>query len=160
MGCHTWFYRPITDEEFQLMKEYAPTEAYNLCGKTESNIKIGLYDKFLYERILKSINENIPCVYGQYWWSLGWGAGNPKLSKFSSDGDFFVNRIRGKENLFVCIPEYGDTFRVYGYPRCVIHNRRELRRFMRKRYFELSEQQLQRISEFFREYSGGVITFG
>lgn len=30
MGCHTWFSRPITDEEFKKMKEYAPREIYHL----------------------------------------------------------------------------------------------------------------------------------
>lgn len=160
MRCHTWFYRPITDEEFKLMKEYAPTEDYKYVGDSEDNIESGLYDKFLYERILKSVKEDIPCVYGQYWWRLGWGMGNPELSKISSDGCFTVHNIRGKENLFAEVPEYGDVFIVYGYPRCVIHNRRELRRFMRKKYFDLSEQQFQRISKFFREYPEGVITFG
>ena len=31
MGCHTYFSRPITEEEFQKVKEYAPTEMYNLA---------------------------------------------------------------------------------------------------------------------------------
>ena len=43
MGCHTWFYRPITEEEFSLMKDYAPIEISELVN--EESIKIGTYDK-------------------------------------------------------------------------------------------------------------------
>ena len=35
MGCHTWFYRPATDREFQLMKAYAVEDAISIevmCG--------------------------------------------------------------------------------------------------------------------------------
>ena len=35
MGCHTWFSRPITAEEFELMKQYAPTEIYNLTYNSD-----------------------------------------------------------------------------------------------------------------------------
>lgn len=28
MGCHTWFSRPITDKEFEKMKENAPEKLY------------------------------------------------------------------------------------------------------------------------------------
>lgn len=41
MGCHTWFSRPITTEEFELIKEYAPTEMYDLIGDSNENIKVG-----------------------------------------------------------------------------------------------------------------------
>lgn len=99
MGCHTYFSRPITEEEFQKMKEYAPTEIYNL-------------------------------------------AGDPKLK------------------LFVEVDEYYDLFRIGHYPRKIIINRKELRKYLRKRYFQLTDEQLEKISEFFKRYPGGVITFG
>lgn len=157
MGCHTWFYRPIKEEEFQLMKEYAPTEIFNLVGKTDENIETGFYDEVLYRMLMKSYNENLPCVYNRYWWQLGYGCGNPELNK---DGDFYASEIRKHKGLYVEVGKYHDTFRVYNYPTKTIHSRRELRRWMRKKYFELSNEQLENISKFFRENPGGVIRFG
>lgn len=157
MGCHTWFSRPITKEEFQLIKEYAPTEIYNLCGDYKENIDDGFYDKHLYDLLMKSYNEDIPCVYGKYWWQLGYGSSNPDLLNGEHN---YVHEIRGHKELFIDVAEYGDVFRVKNYPSKVIHNRRELRKWMRKRYFDLEDWQLERISEFFRKYPDGVITFG
>ena len=145
MGCHTWFSRPLTEEEFKLMRDYAPTEIYNTT----------LYDDCLYKLLMKSYNEDIPCVYGKYWWQLGYGSGNPELGEHNC-----IHEIRGHKGLFVDIDEYHDTFRVKHYPSKVIHSRRELRRWMRKRYFELEDWQLEKISEFFRENPDGIITFG
>ena len=145
MGCHTWFSRPITEEEFKLMRDYAPTEIYNTT----------LYDDCLYRSLMNSYNEDIPCVYGKYWWQLGYGSGNPKLGEHNC-----IHEIRGHKGLFVDIDKYHDTFRVKHYPSKVIHNRRELRRWMRKRYFELEDWQLEKISEFFKENPDGIITFG
>lgn len=79
MGCHTWFSRELTREEFELVREYAPAEIMNLTGDTDNNIENGMYDKDLYDRLMKSYHTNVPCVYGFYWWELGYGAGNPKL---------------------------------------------------------------------------------
>lgn len=158
MGCHTWFMRPIKEEEFQLMKEYAPTEIFNLTGKTDENIEKGLYDESLYRMLMKSYKENIPCVYKKYWWQLGYGSSNPKL--LDDSGHFFCEEVRGHKGLYVSVDEYWDTFRVRNYPLKVIHSRRELRRWMRKKYFNLSSEQLERISQFYRENLGGVIVFG
>lgn len=157
MGCHTWFSRPITKEEFQLIKEYAPVEIYNLVGNSEENIKNGLYDEMLYKLLMKSYNENIPCVYEKYWWQLGWGSSNPKLLNGENN---YVHEIKGHKELFIDVKGYHDVFRVKNYPSKVIHNRRELRKWMRKRYFELEDWQLDKISEFFKQYPNGVITFG
>ena len=157
MGCHTWFSRPITESEFKLIKDYAPIEIYNLTGDSKENIENGLYDKSLYNLLMKSYNENIPCVYGKYWWQLGYGSSNPQLL----DGEYnYIHEVKGCKDLFVNIDKYHDIFRVKNYPSKVIHSRRELRRWMRKRYFELEDWQLEKVSEFFRENPGGVITFG
>lgn len=81
MGCHTWFSRPITDKEFEKMKENAPREIYHLTGNSQENIENGLYDKNLYNLLMKSYNEDIPCVYGKYWWQLGYGSGMDRTYK-------------------------------------------------------------------------------
>lgn len=47
MGCHTSFSRPITDKEFQLMKEYALIEIFELTGPSVENIELGLNNEFL-----------------------------------------------------------------------------------------------------------------
>lgn len=152
MGCHTWFYRPITEEEFGLMKDYAPIEISELVN--ENSIKIGLYDKTLYDLLMKSYCKNLPCVYGYYWWQLEWGGSNPKLNGCRIR---YISKLNG---LYIEVEEYVDTFRVHNYPTKIIHSRRELRRWMRKRYFDLSCYQLEKISEFFKNNRGGVITFG
>lgn len=138
MGCHTWFSRPITDEEFEKMKENAPSEIYYLTGDSKKNIEIGLYDKNLYDLLMKSYNENIPCVYGFYWWQLGYGSGL----------DNTYHEIGKCSKLYTDVLEYYDTFRIFNYPRKIIRSRRDLRRFLRKRYFELTDKQLERVSQF------------
>lgn len=150
MGCHTWFNRPITDKEFEKMKENAPKEIYYLTGDSKKNIESGLYDKNLYDLLMKSYNENIPCVYGFYWWQLGYGSGMDRTYK----------EIEKCSKLYTNVLEYNDTFRISNYPRKIIRSRRCLRKFLRKRYFTLTDKQLERVSQFFKEYPGGVITFG
>lgn len=152
MGCHTWFSRPLTENEFKLVKEYAPTEIELLVGPNS-----GIYDKHLYELLMKSYNENIACVYNKYWWQLGYGSSNPNLLRGEHN---YIHEIKGHYGLYVDIEKYHDIFRVKNYPTKVIHNRRELRKWMKKKYFELTDYQLEKISEFFREYPDGVITFG
>lgn len=157
MGCHTWFSRPITKDEFVLMKEYAPIDIYNLTGNSKENIEMVLYDENLCRLLMKSLKENIPCVYGKYWWQLGWGSSNPNLLNGENN---FIHEIKGEKGLFVDIKEYHGLFRIKNYPSKVIHSRHELRKWMKRKYFELEEWQLERISEFFKKYKNGVITFG
>ena len=88
MGCHTWFSRPITEEEFKLMRDYAPTEIYNTT----------LYDDCLYKSLMNSYTEDIRCVYGQYWWQLGYGSSNPQLLEGEHN---YIHEIRRWKGLFV-----------------------------------------------------------
>lgn len=157
MGCHTWFSRPITEDEFTLMKEYAPIEIYKLTGDSKENLENGMYDEKLFKMLMRSLEENIPCVYGMYWWQLGYGSSNPKLL---NGEDNCIHEMRRDSRLFVTVKEFTDVFRVNNYPRKIIHNRKELRKWMGKKYFDLEEWQLDKISYFFRKYPDGVITFG
>ena len=120
------------------------------CLQSVPNAMIYLHNE-------KSYNENVPCVYGKYWWQLGYGSSNPQLLEGE---DNYIREIRGCKGLFVDVDKYHDTFRVKNYPSKVIRNRKELRRWMKKRYFELEDWQLEMVSEFFRENPDGVITFG
>lgn len=86
--------------------------------------------------------------------SLDMAAATPELP-----GSYF-HEVKGESGLFVDVEKFHDTFRVKNYPSKVIHSRKELRRWMGKKYFELKECQFEMISEFFRENPGGIITFG
>lgn len=101
---------------------------------------------------MSSYTENIPCIGNYQWWHLCYGTGNPDLDGID------IREINW--SLFVDVEEYYDLFRVKGYPEKVIRNRKELRKYLRKRYFQLTDEQLEKISEFFKRYPGGVITFG
>lgn len=161
MGCHTWFSRPIDEEDYKLLKEYAYEEALELE-----------YDKDVCDRVKASVEDDKPCIYGRYWYECGFGSGNKKfIEKFGYNP--YLKTIKGKLYWDMALPVekihsddeelkkyFHDTFRIGHYPRKVIHNRRELRKFLGKKYFELSEEQLERVSEFFRMYKGGIITFG
>lgn len=57
MGCHVWFARPVTDSEFQLMKEYAVIEAKQYVDE-------GMFSKAFTNNIAKSVETGERCVYG------------------------------------------------------------------------------------------------
>ena len=104
---------------------------------------------------MRSYAENIPCVYGYFWWQFRYGTGNPVFN----DACFrFVDNQLSR--LYVGVEGYYDLFRMRHYSQKVIRNRRELRKYLGKRYFDLTCEQLAKISEFFSKYSDGVITFG
>lgn len=160
MGCHTWFARPMTNDEFELMKEYCVQEAEELYGDTSENrqyedgVQLHLRDM-----IVKSFENNIPCIDGMYWYQLGWGSGNPKLS------ENFSYKVSWKEGkLYVDCDEFHETARValgiYTYPHKIIHNKRELRRYTGKRYFNLTEQDHKMLSEFWTKYPDGIMFWG
>lgn len=159
MGCHTWFARPITDEEFSLMKEYCIQEAEELLGDTPENREDDWVDLPYLEKVKESFEKNIPCIDGMYWYQLGWGGGNPKLPP---NFDYRITYKDGK--LYVDCSEYHEVARValgiYTYPHKIIHSKKELRRYTRKKYFNLTEQDHKLLSEFWARYPDGIMYWG
>lgn len=176
MGCHTWFSRPITIEEFKLMEEYALEDAEKIFGDTKENRELCPSSIIPYniELIKRSLETNEACYYGMTWYEAGFGHNNPELIKklgdipyiriFKNRGQKGINsvyidaslRVEFENNIF----KFHDVFRIHNYPNKVIYNKHELRRFLRKKYFDLTEEQLKKISIFFKLYPGGVIDFG
>ena len=161
MGCHTWFKRPVTEEELVVFKSYAIEDAYNLWGDTEENKEYNSVDMDRYLKVKESVENNT-----DYWWKEGYGTriieGEIEKNEYVHliNGVLYLDLARPAYPIFENLKRYHDVFRVSNYPSKVIHSRRELRRWMRKRYFELEDWQLEMISEFFRENPGGIITFG
>ena len=63
-----------------------------------------------------------------------------------------MKRLLSCNPLFKNLCRFHDVFRVKNYSRREIHSMRELRRFLRKRYFELTEDQYRKCVKFFRLY--------
>lgn len=188
MGYYTWFMRPITDEEFSWLKEYAVEDAIKKLGDTKFNRKYckDLINLDLIEAIKRSVETGEKCCYGYAWYEYGYGNKNPKF--YERDGDsFYTHVINGviytdtnfKESYAqkkygmsyknflnseiykqIDFSYFGNEFRVDTYSRKIIHSRHELRKCLKKKYFELSEWQKKRISKFFELYPGGIIIFG
>lgn len=166
MGCYPWFVRPVTPDEFELMKEYCIEEAYHalMRWKTESEKRAldtlyGIDPEHYYHLIVKSCMFDMPCLYGKYWYQLGWGSCNPKLSDELSN--FKVYWIEDK--LYTDIGDekyllYVEELRVVKtYPHKVIHNKKELRRYLRKKYFSLSEETHKSLSNLWAKYPGSIL---
>jgi hypothetical protein len=157
MGCHTWFERPVTKDEFEFFKSNAIEDARRICGDTEENRKLGIVDMNEFHKVKQSVEENT-----DYWWKNGYGTRVFNKSEYTDviNGIMYIDLAGGHSLIFENIKRYHDIFRIKTYPRKVIHNKRELRRYLRKKYFELEKWQLERISEFFKENRDGIIMFG
>ena len=161
MGCHTWFSRPVTEDELSVFKSHAIEDAYNLWGDTEENKEFNSVDMDRYLKAKESVENNT-----DYWWKEGYGTRiiDGKNNKYEyvylRNGVLYLDLADNFNPIFMNLKRYHDIFRVKNYPSKVIHNRRELRRWMKKRYFKLESWQLEKVSEFFRENPNGIITFG
>ena len=161
MGCHTWFSRPVTEEELSVFKSHAIEDAYNLWGDTEENKEFNIVDMDRYIKVKESVENDT-----DYWWKEGYGTRiiDGEIEKdeyvYLRNGVLYLDLADNFNPIFMNLKRYHDIFRVKNYPSKVIHNRRELRRWMKKRYFKLESWQLEKVSEFFRENPNGIITFG
>lgn len=161
MGCHTWFYRPVTKEEFNIFKENALEHAWYLHGNTEFNRDYDFVNLDKFKEIRESVENNTDA-----WWKEGYGTiinintDNEKSESTIVLGNTMYLDLAGGNKRIFELQRYHDVFRVKHYPSKKIHSRRELRRWMGKRYFDLTNEQLETISKFFRENKGGFICFG
>lgn len=148
MGCHTWFGKPLTREEREKLRLSAKS---TIQWYFERN---GI-PKYLYDALMESIDNDT-----DLWLKCGWIGYDDYV--YAREGKFYIDlAYRSGENcLFKPKKYFHDNFRVKNYPNWVIHNKRELRKKMRKKYFELTESQLEDISRFFKEYPNGIISFG
>lgn len=160
MGCHTWFYRPLKDDERELLRSTVDDAIKEFLSPIdnpgESYIKYINKYKYVFDKAKESAIENT-----DFW--LENHIYNSDDSIYKIEGKFYVELARPAE-VDKCLLNndkyFHDIFRVRNYPRWVIHNKRELRRKMKKKYFDLSQEQLDIISDFFKTYPGGVIDFG
>lgn len=161
MGCHTWFARPVTRTEFELFKNNAIVDAWFLFGNTEDNRKYNYVETEEYYRVKNSVEHNT-----EYWWQHGFGTtirnGLEEKAEhtYVIDGIMYLDLSKPVNPIFPELKRYHDVFRIKNYPLKKIHSRYELRKWMGKKYFDLNKQQLNKISEFFRENPNGIITFG
>lgn len=161
MGCYTWFARPVTKEELEVFKNNAIADAWNLFGNTEQNREFNCVELIEYQRVKNSVENNT-----EYWWMNGFGTriidGSTKKSEYTyvRNGILYLDLSHQCYPIFEDLKRYHDVFRVKNYPFKTIHSRKELRKWMGKKYFDLEEWRLDKVSEFFRENPGGIITFG
>ena len=162
MGCHTWFYRPITKEEREIFKSHAIQCAEHLYGDTSVNRVYGFVDLEEIERVRQSVENDT-----EYW--IDYGYGTFFMDEDEKEYGDHLLKVNGIVYIDLAyrfrpiIPKekcYHDVFRVKNYPTKTIHSRYQLRKWMGKDYFKLENWQLETISEFFRENPGGFICFG
>lgn len=155
MGCHIWFARPITDHEYNLMKHYALADLKDLIESCDCSFS----DAYI-NNVRKSIITGEKCIDGFAWYQYHFGIFNPELpNEFRSQT---VIDIDGK--LYLTVEGFHDLAResigIYTYPKKVIHNKRELRRYIGKRYFNITEEEHKLLNLFWKKYPGGILSWG
>lgn len=153
MGCHVWFFRPMTDDEFLNMKANAYEHALEIGNKyfNSERFRSDYFDSFL-PMVKRSIEENIPCIDSKfYWFELGYGWKNNHI---------LCEYINGK--MYVGVEEYFDVARcIYTYPRKKIYSYKQYKRYVGKKWYtEVSDSDKKKLHEFFSKYPGGCIEFG
>ena len=148
MGCHTWFGKPLTKEEREKLRQSAKSTVQEYFEGEDIS-------KSLYNVLIESIDKDT-----DIWIKGGWFKFDDYI--YEVKGKFYIDlaHISGENCLFKPKEYFHDNFRVKNYPNWIIHNKRELRNKMRKKYFRLTERQLEDISRFFKEYPNGIIRFG
>jgi len=143
MGCHTWFYKRTTIDEIQKSK-------YVQELKDECDVEIDFQYKELskipdFDIHLNGYFRRIPIQR------------NPKTRDKQAKYHYLNPKYIYYEE--VKASNFHDTFRIKNYPYKKIHNLRQLKRYLGKRYYKLTEEQINRLKLFWTIYPNGMIDF-
>lgn len=153
MGCHIWFSRPITDHEYNLMKEYALTDLMDLIKNYHCS-----FSNVYIDGVKRSIETGEKCIDGFAWYQYHFGCYNPALPEefrrqvITDIGDKLYLSIEGFDDLA------RESIGIYTYPKKVIHNKHELRRYIGKRYFNITKEEHELMDLFWKMYPGGILS--
>lgn len=177
MGCHTWFLRPITNQEIESAKAFAELDVKEF-------FKADYLSYQQAKELLLSIKHNSTCpsFNNETWYSLGYGIDSIQCVHKDNSGIFYDknkpiyidcscdsacecvaspnNESMPCSNCNEFSTHFHDVFRVNNYPKWTIHNKKELRRHLKKNYFNLTVEQHERLSSFWKLYPHGIIKFG
>lgn len=159
MGCHTWFYRPATTKEIdELINNSYQSLFYGFITDPFYR-NINSTDDSLIKELFNNINDLKP--YLDYAYKSVVEKRDPLyLIRDGYGGSDSISTKCIKDKVYIEVTKYNDLFRIHNYPEYVIHNKRQLRKKLRKRYFELDNNTLCKLSEFWYENPGGIIVFG
>ena len=165
MGCHTWFWAPFPEEKITDLQRLAAKSLEDRWKdeKNEEFRKIIGEDRCLtkedYEFLKNQIEiRNLPVIVDYSMCEI-----NDFLTVI--DGHIYYDLSLGcneKDKIsFIPIHSYfHDIFRVTNYPDWTIYSLRYLKRKLGKDWYKIPEEDRRRVSEFWKLYPGGVITFG
>jgi len=181
MGCHSWFARPLTDVEVEKLREYCQIDIEDKRSKEG-------YDEQFLNLISESAkmdkpfrDPTSPSKRWFWWFQFGYGEDYMKAVEREpyrlSDDTFWYNKegisvisvlekdltkreTKYEYKLYADIKLHNVARLRFTYPKKVIHNKRELRRFLGKDYFKISDREHQLLSEFWKTFPDGIMYFG
>lgn len=155
MGCHVWFYRPMTNDELLEMKQNAMSDAADIFLYM---LDIGEITRSQFEykmnEVCHSVETDAKCILNKYSWKeLGYGW-NPEQHNQASCKYF-------EGSMYVDVIDYHDCCRcITTYPKKVIHSFKQYKRYVRKKWYDIPKREKDMLREFFLIYPQGIIAFG
>lgn len=135
MGCHTWFYRPLPADEILKHREFVRKELEEMKIEEEWDLS---YRNYHYNRINTMV----------YDWILEYDYYGEGVIYYKHNG------------YYVDVDDFHDEFRIKNYPKKILHNYRQTKRWLLKKGKALTEEESNRLKEFWGKYKGGIIRFG
>lgn len=144
------FAREATEKDRNNAKIYAKYHAHDLYGDTRLNRMRNCVDEKKEEMIIDSIVRDT-----DLWWSEGIG--------ICEDNIYFT----GKEKVFkhngkwyITIPELVLNTNINSGMNRVFHSKKEMKKALGEKYFNMPRSQKNKITEFWTNYPGGVVIIG